>query len=360
VPVPEEERGETTSAPSDLLVAPQRHLVYVGGSYLSGMGSGPFRSSPYLYAFDTRTGEVVWSETGPEEPGMSADYRHLATGPNGSLIAVQTELVGEQHNTSDSYAAEVVSFDASGRVRWRWTDDHAAHLYEVARAGDVFTLVGESYPDGWARTYMVGLDVSTGAFEWRDVSSDGTQHLLNVSVSRDDRTLYLGGVDGHETGSRAMLRAVSADTGDARWTRWYGKPVGNPETDDLVYDAVTRVVTTRTGPCITGAHDGRRAGSFEPVLPDDGFVGCYSPRGKRLWLDGEAGGHGRVLVAAGGRLLWAGRQEVSRAESSEEILRFAIRSLADGRIRHSSSKTFRAPNYDSSDPLHDTRGQCTS
>lgn len=344
--------GVTTSAPSDLFVAPRRHRVYVGGGYLSGVWAGPFTSKPYLYAFDTRTGDVVWSVTEPEEQGMNAAYRELALGPRGSVIGVQGELIpGEQHNTSGSYTPEVVSFGPAGGVRWRWAGKRGTLVYEVARAGGVFVFVGEVYPDGWARSYLVGLDSARGKLEWRRALPDATQHLLTMSVSRDARTLYLGGIDGHETGGQAMLSAVSAATGRARWTQWHGTPVGNPETDGSVYDVVNRVVTTSTGPCITGSHDERRNGEFEPILPDDGFVGCYSPAGERLWMDVRAGGHGRVLVAAGERLLWIGRQEASRTESSEEIIRFAVRALADGTVVHTSTKDYRTADWDRSDPL---------
>ncbi|HYO61483.1 MAG TPA: PQQ-binding-like beta-propeller repeat protein [Actinomycetota bacterium] len=346
-----EGEGFPASYAGALLVMPARHRVYVGGGHISGSGSGPFESAGYVYAFDTRTGENLWRQVDPVERGMAAGYDHLAPAPDGSVIAVTSELVGQPDNRSGSYAAEVVSLDGAGREQWRWADSRVAYVRDTAvtNAG-LFVFIGETYVDDWARPYRVALDASDGSPRWRHAMSDGTQHLIAISPGPTGRSLYLAGIDSHETGGQAMMRALSASTGRFTWKRLHGAPVGDPGTGERIYDGAGQVVATRSGPCFAGSHVRQRA-DFSLVLPDDGFVACYSPRGRLRWIDESTGAPDRLLRVAGGRLLWAGRQERSRGESSEETLRFAVRSLSDGVVHAASSFEYRGPNYDASDPL---------
>ncbi len=348
--------SQTSSYASDLLVVPERHLVYVAGGYLSGWGSGPFTTAGYLYAFDTRTGKQLWSRSEASSPGMGSIYDHLANGPDGSVLAVSLEFVRGPHNSSGSYALEVSRFGRGGRKLWRWTDSRRGLADDVTetRTG-LFVLIGETYVDGYARAYRLALNKYSGRLEWRHVSSDPWSYVQALSASKSGRMLYVAGSHDTDDGSQATIRAVAAETGRVRWTR----RISAPEPllpGDLSYYASTAVTTTRTGPCLTGEWEGRRVMTYEPLLPDDGFIACYSPKGTRRWLDRSTAAQGRVLEAAGRRLLWIGHQAASRAGStSEEVLRFAIRSLGNGSILHSSERRQTTNTWEPSDPLLATR-----
>lgn len=346
-----DESVNATSYASAILVAPKRHRVYVGGGYIDGTGSGPFTSAGYVFAFDTRTGAEVWSHTDLLQAGMGGHYNHLADGPGGSVIAVERELLtGEPHNSAGSYVTEVASFDEAGRERWRWTDTRTGLMKDVTTTKTgVLAVVGETYVEGWAHGYAFALDDESGRLAWRQVFSP-MEWLHGLAASPAGHNLYVAGSTTRDDGSDAALRALSTQTGETRWTRRLEPPApGVP--GDLSYYGASRVVAGSTGPCVTGGWAGRRAVTYDPILPDDGFVACYSPAGRRIWVDRHTGAPGRVLVAAGRRLLWAGRGEASRDRSSQEVLRFAIRSLDDGTVRNSSQFEYRTATYDASKPL---------
>ncbi len=324
-----------------LVVAPKHHRAYVGGGYHDGTGSGPFKSAGFLYAFDTRTGEKVWSHTDRPSPGMGGIYNHLAKGPRGSVIAVQRHLVDTAHSSSGSYATEVARFDRRGRPVWRWIDNRRGFASDLAitRKGLV-VLLGETYVNGYARDYRLALNSKNGRLSWRRVTSDPWEYFDTIAWSNQERTLYVGGGQGTDQGSHATVSAVNPSNGRIRWRRQIEAPAQLP--GELSYFASSEIVATRRGPCLTGKWEGRRAVTYQPILPDDGFITCYSVTGKQRWIDKSAGAQGRVLEVAGHRLLWMGRQEVSRTPTggnSEEVVRFATRSVADGSVRHSSQRS---------------------
>ena len=348
------EYSDGMSYASDVIVRPKHHLVYVGGGYLDGTGAGPFTSAGYIYAFDTRTGRKIWSRTENSSSGMGATYDHLEGGPNGSVIGLQYQFKSGPDNNTGSYSIEVRSFDRRGRQQWRWIDKRRAFASDlVTTRGGLLVLVGEAYLEGWARDYRLAIEIRSGRIKWKRLSSDPWEFSNAITSSPRGRALYIAGNHQTDDGSRATLGAVNPETGHFLWRRNIEAPP--PLIDgELSYYSASAVSSTKRGPCVTGEWEGRRALTYEPILPDDGFIACYSPKGRRRWIDRSANGQGRVVQAFGRRLLWMGRQEISRDNTtgdSEEAVRFEIRKLSDGTIRHSSYRSSITDDWEPSKPL---------
>lgn len=341
-----------SSYASAVLVAPKDHLVYVGGGYSGGTASGSYTSAGYIYAFDTRTGQKVWSHKDRPSSGTGGIYDHLVKGPSRSVIAVEREFMGGQPS-SGSYATEVASFGPRGRQRWRWIDRRRGLVDDVTTTrGGLIVLIGETYVNGYARAYRVALD-GNGRVSWRHVGSDPWEYFYAIATSHRNRTLYVAGGQGTDRGSDATVTALNSANGRIRWRRLIEAP--SPELPgDLSYFASSAVTATKRGPCLTGEWEGRRAVTYQPILPDNGFITCYSQTGRRRWIDSSTDAPGGVLQRSGRLLLWIGRQEVSRTETnnnSQEVVRFAIRSLASGVVRHSSERFATTDTWRPSGPL---------
>jgi outer membrane protein assembly factor BamB len=345
--------GDGMSFGHDLLVVPKRNLVYVGGGYMGGTGAGPFKSAGWLYAFDTRTGKRVWSHTDRTVAGMGSIYDNLEKGPRGSVVALQSQLKSGPDNSSGSYAIEAASFDQRGRQRWRWVDKPRGLVSDSVTARGLMVVVGETYIEGWARGYRLAIDMRTGRPAWRKVGSDPYEFFDTVTAIPTGETLYVAGSHhGVEEGSEATLGAFKTASGRFSWKRRIYPPTPTVP-GDVSYYSTSAVTSTRQGPCVTGDWDGRRAVTYEAILPDDGFIACYSAHGKRRWIDRSTAGQGRVLETAGRRLLWMGRQEINRNDNeySEEAVRFEIRSLDNGTVQNSSERLSTTDSWEPSQPL---------
>ena len=337
-----------------LLVVPGRDTVYVSGGLRHGLlGQGEVSSSGYVYAFDTRTGRQLWSHAERLKRGAGGRFTHLVKGPNGSVIAVARKYIGGEDNQSASYAPRAAAFGRSGEVRWRWADREPGVTNDVTTAGGRVVMVGDTYIDGWAKGHRIALDASNGSLAWRRLNLEHVEYFYSVAGSRDGRTVYIGGedrgrFDEDQIGYEAALQAVSMADGRITWTQ----RVGEPRTEEEYYFP-RDVVATSEGPCFTGGHIEHMPITFNKIYPDDGFIACYSPRGRSLWIDEEAGGQGQVLAASGTRLLWMGHQETSTdlQGNSKEVVRFEVRSLRDGSVAHSSTREDTHPGWTPTQPL---------
>lgn len=345
-----------TEGARPLLVSPEDHRVYVGGGYLDGQTDNG-TSAGFVYAFDTRTGKTVWSHTDITRPGMGGLYDRLTRGTDGSVIAFESILRSGAMNSSDSYSIAATAFGPAGGQRWRWTDDRRGPLAAATTTSTgLVALAAETYnSSGWARAYFLGLDAATGSLRWRHVLADHAEGFTSVTSAADGRAVYITGyatndAAGHHGGSRATLHALSPKTGKIRWTKYVGA-LGS----DKSYDMSNLVIATPSGPCITGSHEGSQPVTYTPILPDNGFVACYKSTGSLRWRDLDTQAGGRALVVDHRHLLFVGRQETARANYSREVVRFQIRSLADGAVLHSSSRSSTCYVYSPSGPLAVTR-----
>lgn len=323
-----------------VVVVPRRNIFYVSGGFRHGqMGAGSVSSAGFVYAFDSRTGRRLWSHTDVLRPGAGGYYSHVAKGANGSVVAIRRKYIEGPDNYTDSYSPQAVAFGPSGRVRWRWTDEGRGITTEVASSGDRFIMVGDTYIEGWAKGHRIALDASTGKQTWRHLNLDHVEYYYSVAAGKRGQIYVAGEYRGNFTeehvGYRAALHSVSSTTGRIRWTRRIGRPEHEQD-----YYFPHHVISTREGPCVTGGHVTQMPVIYDKVYPDDGFIGCYSTRGSLQWLDLDPGGQGHVLGAGRGRLFWIGRQETGGDldGNRSEVVRFQIRSLADGTVLHSSRR----------------------
>jgi outer membrane protein assembly factor BamB len=146
---------------------------------------GSYFSLSYLGAFDTRTGAVLWEDSGTEPGGYVGDIAIEGD----RLIAVG----------GASRGLRVQSYDvASGRLEWVERTSVLPGFMEfassVATNGRVVYIAGANVLDFEYQEIMVrAYDAATGALLWDDRSHRSPRPSTAVDIALDNRRLYVAG-----------------------------------------------------------------------------------------------------------------------------------------------------------------------
>ena len=236
--------------------------VYVG---TVGPTPGPIPGA--AYAFDARTGALVWEKTLATDEWPRIVVRSLTLSPEGDLlVAFEAEYV----TFSVFSAAVILALDpATGEERWRYVDGDRTTNREIGGLTFFENLMLYSDPSG---QQAVAVDRATRQVVWRAAYTPSSFSTFRPPLVEDGVAYF--------TDTQGGVFAVDARTGQPRWTvkRPYGV-LGHEVCGDvlLAYDQIGDVYD-RT--------DGRYLGR---LLDDGDTVGQVATADDVLYVSAASG-----------------------------------------------------------------------
>lgn len=200
-----------------------------------------FNQGHTISAVDRYTGSPVWAQPYIERPSMTVidrddeqamDLNTIAVSPGGDMLVT---LTGHAHATNRSSDGRVICLDArTGAPIWmRRLDrldgaDDMDGLFPfgapIIAEGAVFVLARKISPQALTSTYLVSLELDSGATRWaRHIVSSGSIRRAARAFStivHANGDLFIGG------GVGAIAR-LNASTGETRWLVRFSVPI-NP------------------------------------------------------------------------------------------------------------------------------------
>ncbi|MFN2545520.1 MAG: PQQ-binding-like beta-propeller repeat protein [Actinomycetota bacterium] len=227
----------------------------------------------------------IGSYNNPNGRGGTGDdvYRSAALSPAGDRLFVG----GTSYDDVTSYDGLVAAFDTmTGNVVWSSRYDGPMRGYDTASAvtvspdGSTVYSTGRSQgPDGDWDFATIAYDAATGVQRWV-ARYDGPQHMddrsFGIAVSPDGGTVFAGGtrddeLNNADAGDYGVV-AYDAATGEERWAAGYQGTAGQ-------YDIVDKLLISRDGSRLyaTGRSYGAGTG------PDAVTVAFDTTDGDELW-----------------------------------------------------------------------------
>lgn len=235
------------SFPTAIAVSPDGRLVFVSGTWRTDQVAADGHLT--TIAFDSGTGDVVWTANYDGPGGGTDNARETVVSPDGRTLYVAGISAGRDNSDLD-YAA--IAYDTrSGSERWvtRWDGVGKGHTdspfaIDVGSDGDMFYLTGWSYGEGeFNNDYgTIAIDTDVGSLVWSarydGVGVHAPDQAAALAVSPDDRTVFVTGMSDDVAGGPPFdvnygfaTVAYDALSGELLWEtrkQWPGSTFDSP------------------------------------------------------------------------------------------------------------------------------------
>ncbi len=245
----------------------------------------------YLYAFNSATGDVIWSYNLCPQGG-NADIRSSPTVVNGIVYI----------GSKDNYVFALNA--ATGALVWEYFVGDAVYASPAVVNGIVY------FEDLWG--YVYALNASTGALIW-SYKNMGASGPIASSPAVANGVVYVGGNSYGNTPTG--LYAFNASTGNVLWVfqteytnhAWSSPSVAYGTVYEGFYDGKVCAVNATTGTLIWSYQTGGDVESSPAVAGDAVYVGSDDGNmyalnaltGESIWNYTGAGGSSSPAIANG-------------------------------------------------------------
>jgi hypothetical protein len=257
------------SFPTSITVSPDGRLVFVSGSWRTDQVAADGHLT--TLAFDSGSGDVVWSAN-YDGPGNGTDNaRELVVSPDGSTLYIAGISAGRDNADLD-YA--VIAYDTtSGAELWvsRWDgigqgNSDSPFAIDINSGGDMLYLTGWSYGEGeYNNDYgTIAVDAAgegAGTIVWSarydGVGVHAPDQASALVVSPDDATVFVTGMSDDVEGGPPFdvnygyaTVAYDAFSGEQLWEsrkQWPGTTFNSPNSMTIDPDGRRLVITGQVG-----------------------------------------------------------------------------------------------------------------